>query len=76
MALRLWNMGEGASSLLATAILLVLGEIIPKLIGSYRADELVVPYARPLRVCRILFFPVVFVVTKLVGALSVIWTPK
>lgn len=76
LGLKLWNMGEGVASLVATGILLVLGEIIPKLIGSYRSDELVVPYARPLRFCRIIFFPVVFVVTKLVGALSVIWTPK
>ena len=76
LGLKLWSMGEGAASLLATAVLLVLGEIIPKLIGSYRPDELVVPYARPLRFCRIIFFPVVFVVTKLVNALSVIWTPK
>ena len=76
LGLRLWNMGEGVVSLIATAVLLVLGEIIPKLIGTYRADELVVPYARPLRLCRIIFFPVVFPVTKLVGALSVIWTPK
>ncbi|MCR5649423.1 MAG: hemolysin family protein [Oscillospiraceae bacterium] len=76
LGLMLWGMSEGVASLAATAILLVLGEIIPKLIGTYRADELIVPYARPIRLCRIIFFPVVFVVTKLVGALSIIWTPK
>jgi CBS domain containing-hemolysin-like protein len=76
LGLMLWGMKEGVASLVATAILLVLGEIIPKLIGTYRADELIVPCARPIRFCRIIFFPVVFVVTKLVGALSPIWTPK
>ena len=76
LGLMLWGMSEGVASLSATAVLLVLGEIIPKLIGTYRADELIVPYARPIRFCRIIFFPVVFVVTKLVNALSVIWTPK
>lgn len=76
LGLQLWQMSEGISSLISTGVLLVLGEIIPKIIGSYRADELVASFARPLRLCMIIFFPIVFVVNKLVDAMADRWTPK
>lgn len=72
----LGSRGEQAAPLLSTAVLLVCGEIIPKLIGSSRADRLVYLYVGPLRFFMLLFTPVVAVVNAVVSRISRIWTPK
>lgn len=68
--------GETAAPIVCTLILLVFGEILPKIAGTSQADRLVLLYVRPLRFFMFLFTPVVFLVSKLVEKLAVIWTPK
>jgi len=73
---RLGSRGESAAPFVSTAVLLVFGEIIPKMVGTSQADRLVYIYVYPLRFFMLLFTPVVAVVNMIVGKLSRIWTPK
>ncbi len=68
--------GESAAPLVSTAVLLIFGEIIPKIVGTSQADRLVYFYVFPLRFFMILFTPVVAVVNAVVGKLSKLWTPE
>ena len=68
--------GESAAPFVSTVVLLVGGEILPKIVGTSQADSLVRLYVRPLRFFMVLFAPVVFLVDAIVKRLSVIWTPK
>ena len=72
---RLGSSGESASPIVSTAVLLIFGEIIPKIVGTNQADRLVYLYVLPLRFFMILFTPVVSVVNIIVGRLSRFWTP-
>ncbi len=72
----LGSSGEKTAPLLSTAVLLVFGEIIPKLIGTNQADRLVYLYVGPLRFFMLLFAPVVAFVNAVVGRLGRLWTPK
>ncbi len=72
----LGSRGEKAAPLVSTAVLLVFGEIIPKLIGANQADRLVYLYVGPLRFFMLLFTPVVTVVNAVMTRLSRLWTPK
>ncbi len=75
LAARLGSSGETAAPLVSTAVLLVFGEIVPKLVGTNQADRLVYLYVFPLRFFMRLFTPVVFVVNAIVRRLSRFWTP-
>ena len=68
--------GESAAPLVSTAVLLICGEIIPKIVGTSQADRLVYFYVYPLRFFMLLFTPVVAVVNAIVGKLSKLWTPE
>ena len=68
--------GETAAALIMTVIVLIFGEIIPKILATDRADQVVLRTARPIWVCSILFKPVVFVVTKLLSKIEGLWTPE
>ena len=68
--------GETAAPFVSTAVLLICGEIIPKIVGSSQADRLVYYYILPLRFFMTLFTPVVFVVNAIVEKLSRFWTPE
>ncbi len=70
------NSGESAAPLVSTAVLLICGEIIPKIVGTSQADRLVYFYVYPLRFFMLLFTPVVAVVNAIVGKLSKLWTPE
>ncbi len=72
---RLGSSGENASPIVSTIVLLIFGEIIPKIVGTNQADRLVYLYVLPLRFFMILFTPVVSVVNVIVGRLSRFWTP-
>ena len=58
--------GQGYAELLTTVILLIFGEIIPKILGVEYCNRLVLFYGAPLRFFITLFKPVVWVVGKLV----------
>lgn len=68
--------GQGYAELLTTVILLIFGEIIPKILGVEYCNRLVLFYGAPLRFFITLFKPVVWVVGKLVDGLSRLWTPE
>ena len=68
--------GERAAPLISTAVLLICGEIVPKIVGTSQADRLVLFYVLPLRFFMTLFTPVVYVVNAIVGKLSRCWTPE
>ena len=76
MTLLLAGSGENAAPVVSTAVLLICGEIIPKIVGTSQADRLVYFYVYPLRFFMLLFTPVVSVVNVVVGKLSRFWTPK
>ena len=76
MTLLLAESGENAAPFVSTAVLLILGEIIPKIIGTSQADRLVYFYVYPLRFFMLLFPPVVSVVNAIVSKLSKFWTPE
>lgn len=64
------------AEIISTLMLLIFGEIFPKLTAANRANSLALRFASPLGVCMKIFFPVVWLVEKLVHALSPLWTPK
>lgn len=68
--------GEAMAPIISTVILLVLGEILPKIIGSSQADRLVTAYSYPLRFFMVVFKPITALVNVVVKKLSVLWTPK
>ncbi len=73
---RMGSSGENAAPFVSTAVLLICGEIIPKIVGTNQADRLVYFYVVPLRFFMLLFTPVVAVVNAIVGKLSRFWTPE
>ena len=76
LAERFGSRGESAAPLLSTAVLLICGEIIPKIVGTSRADSLVYLYVLPLRFFMGFFRPIVSIVNAIVEKLSRLWTPK
>ena len=67
--------GETIAALVMTVIILIFGEIIPKILATENADRLVLKLARPLHFCFILFKPIVIAVTKLLSHIEKLWTP-
>ena len=68
--------GETAAPIVSTLVLLIFGEIIPKIAGTSQADRLVRIYTYPLRFFMILFKPVTALVTRIVDRLSKLWTSQ
>jgi len=70
---------EAAASIVTivmTCIILVIGEIIPKMIARRRNAGFAKMAAYPLMVLMILFFPVVWLTSLLVKLLSLLWRKK
>ncbi len=69
--------GENAAAAISTAaitiIVLIFGETMPKLAGKGDPEGFSMGVSRPLRGFMIIFKPIVFVVMKIVGALSKRW---
>ena len=73
------NYGPGKETLvtvIVTVLLLIFGEIFPKILCTEYADSVARFSARPLRFCSFLFAPVVKTVGWIMKRLSKIWTPK
>lgn len=68
--------GETVATVAVTAVILVFGETLPKIIAAAIPDSTAKLYAGALNFCMIIFKPVVVVVNKLVNLLSPVWTPK
>ena len=74
-ALHLPN-GAAIASAVMTALLLVFGETLPKIVASSMPDALARIFAYPMKITMLVFKPVVDVVEKLVGHFEHLWTPK
>ena len=70
------SLAQTVATAVITLLLLIFGEIIPKIIASQFSDSLVVRVASPLRFCMRLFYPIVFLVDFVISKIAPIWTPK
>jgi len=68
--------GQAVATAGMTIILIIFGETLPKIIAAEYPDTLAPIIAYPLRICKVIFAPVVNVVSLLIGLLAKIWTPK
>ena len=68
---------EGLASVVSTVaitlLILLVGEIIPKVIAKRRADQVSRLVSIPIRIITILLYPLVFIVTLLMKGLRKIW---
>jgi len=68
---------DGVASLLSTVIMtfiiLIFGEIVPKIIARNNADRVVRLFAYPTKILMILLFPIVWLVMRLIKFLSSLW---
>ncbi|MBE6954435.1 MAG: HlyC/CorC family transporter [Ruminococcaceae bacterium] len=64
------------TTLITTVILLIFGEICPKIIATVVADKWVLVIAIPLRILMFVFSPVVVLVSWIVQKIEPLWTPK
>jgi len=68
--------GETAATVLSTIVILIFGETLPKIIAAAIPDSIAKLYATPLKLCMVIFKPIVVIVNKFVTSLSKLWTPK
>ena len=77
LTLQLFHGSEGIAStiatLIATVILLIFGEIVPKVLCKQHADRIVRIVAFPIRVLTIVLMPIIAVVLLLIKGLRFIW---
>ena len=59
-----------------TVLIVIFGEILPKILCAEHANRLALTFARPLTGAMAFFKPVVRLVTRMVDALSRLWTPE
>ena len=64
------------AEIIATLLLLIFGEILPKILCAEHANKLALSFSRPLTHAMIIFKPIVWAVSKLIAAISPLWTPK
>ncbi|NLB11085.1 HlyC/CorC family transporter [bacterium] len=70
------KLGPTLAVIVMTVLILLLGEILPKLFAKRKANALVYILAKPLRFFCIIFKPLAWVVTKLVELISPLWSSK
>ncbi len=61
------------ATLVMTFIILIFGEIVPKIIAKNNADTTVLWFAYPIRILTYILYPIVWLVMGLVKLLSKIW---
>ncbi|MGM9637788.1 MAG: hemolysin family protein [Eubacteriales bacterium] len=70
------GLAQTVATVTVTVLLLIFGEIIPKVIGMEFCDKLVLAVARPMRIFMKLCYPVIRPMELLLDKMSVLWTPK
>lgn len=77
LLLRVESTSDSLASLIATLvmtfIILIFGEIVPKIIAKNNADTTVLWFAYPIRILTYVLYPIVWLVMGLVKLLSKIW---
>lgn len=79
LALRLFPTSDQAvtiATFIITVVILIFGEIMPKILATEHANGFASMVSFPLRVVQYIVSPLVWVVTKLVNSASHIWTPE
>lgn len=79
LALRLFptsNQAVTIATFVITVVILIFGEIMPKILATEHANGFASMVSFPLRVVQYIVSPLVWVVTKLVNSASHIWTPE
>lgn len=66
--------GAAYATIIMTVLILIFGEIMPKIVASSISDSFVVDVALPLRFLMLITTPVVFVVMKFVNLVSKLWS--
>lgn len=69
-------LAQSAATVLVTVLLLIFGEIFPKIIAAFVSDSYVYRSAPALKFFMRLFSPVVIVTEFLINKISPLWTPK
>ena len=67
---------ETLTTMALTVVILIFGEIVPKILCAEHADSVSRAVAVPLRWCAIIFAPVVKGVRFIMDRISPLWTPK
>ena len=70
------SLAQTAATVAVTLLLLICGEILPKIIAAQFADKLVLKVAPILRMVMRIFYPIVFVVDWMLSKIDPLWTPK
>ncbi|NLL46085.1 MAG: HlyC/CorC family transporter [Clostridiales bacterium] len=70
------NHAELIAGVGATVLILIFGDILPKILAYERPDPIVYRTAKPVRFTMALFAPVTAAVNAFVSWLSPLWTPK
>lgn len=77
LCLELFSENAGLyTTLITTVVLLIFGEICPKIIATVVADKWVLVIAIPLRILMFVFSPIVVLVSWIVQKIEPLWTPK
>lgn len=64
------------STIIITVVLLLVGEILPKIYATDRADSFVLFCARPISIVKAIFIPIVKASNALVNSVSKLWRKK
>lgn len=70
------ELGATLATVIATIVVLIFGEILPKALANKFSLSLSLIYVKPFQIFKFIFFPVTFLVTRFVKLLSKAWTPK
>ena len=70
------EMGSLLATIVATIVVLIFFFFLSKALANKFSLKLTLLYVKPFKICRIIFFPITFLVTKFVKLISKIWTPK
>ena len=67
------GLASAISTVVMTLVVLTFGEIVPKIVAKENADTFAPAVAFPVRVVMLLLYPLVWLVTLLVSAISRLW---
>lgn len=70
------NIGAFYGGLIVTVVILIFGEILPKVILAKYCTKASIMFNPYIKFFNVLFKPLVFCITKLIDLASPIWTPK
>ena len=70
------NTAAAISTAVMTVVILIFGEIVPKIVAKDNADGFAMRVASPIRVLTIVFYPLIWVVLRFIRLVSKSWANK